>query len=584
MAFKVEFKKAILTILILIGLVFLIMIQMTQISLAAEEVKYRFDERLCDANWTSSAPGPGLSILPCPGETDDSRGFVRMVPEVTRLEDNSLAIRTFQTHPMWQTGGWIAGTFELSQSGISIQMGDRLVGQIGFLEGAGAGRVQFTIQYDQNPVEPGGVVTLFDTEKVYDESLVDIDIDLSPYAGQNGDIILKVDANGVSDQDWAVWKEIRIQQPNHSTSTFTRTLQPVLTLTATRTMTQIPTPTPPAFPTGTLTQTPTQTPTSTPTEVVTFPPPSIITAEPRPCACYESNKIGTHFSGNDGFGVGHFIRDKDLLIVTAVDERASGDNGLFTIMDPLGIPVSTFEARFTPNDVIAVGDVWGDDTEEEILVGIDEDHLVYVYNAWGDLLETKSIYYTRYDILVTGNVLNGPDFEGDEIIFASDERDVFVIYGRAGTVNTYGLFWDFEGNSVPGIKNSSHSDGLTTGNVLGDELDEILFVENQNGDHSILYIYNGQGILLAKTRIRFTHYDTLAAGDVMGNDYDEVLVGIDEDRAIYALDALKGILKMFHGRVTPVDIIATGKFEGHEKEAIFLAVDDDNMIYFYLQE
>lgn len=565
-----------------------------QITKASQEVKFRFDENLCDAEWSSSAPGQSVTVLPCPGNESDSRGFVRMVSEELRLENNEFAEHTFQTHPKWLVDGWITGIFSMSRSGVVFENGDRLIGHVGFLQGAVAGRVQFKILYDQNPIEPGGEVTLFDEEKTYNGELLEIDIDLNPYVGQSGDIILNVNAKGGSDQDWAIWKELRIQEPIPPTSTFTRTTRPSSTFTKTNTitptLTEMPTPTPLIIPsdTPTSTLTPTSTftpiPSSTPTEIITFPPPLIVTAEPRPCACYESNKIDSHFSGNDGFGVGYLIQDKDLLIVTAVDEKASGDNGLFSIMDPLGVVWSTFEARFTPNDVIAIGDVWGDDTEDEILVAIDEDHRVYVYNAWGEHLETKSIYYTRYDIITVGNVLDGSGFEGDEIIFASDERDVFVVYGRGGSINTFGLDWDFKGNSVPGIKNASHSDGLTTGNVFGDELDEILFVENKNGDQSILYMYNGQGILLVKTRVRFTHYDALACGDVLGNDYDEVLFGIDEDRAIYALNALTGILKMFHGRVTPVDIITTGRLDGHEKDVIFLAVDDDSMIYFYLQE
>ncbi len=550
---------------------------------AAEEIKYRFDEHLCDAYWAATFPGHSWEILPCPGESIDSRGFVQMISDDLKLEDNSFAERTFETHPIWQTDGLILGTFSISRMGITLQEGDQIMGDVGFLEGALAGRVKFTISYDQDPIEPGGEVTLFETEDTYDGQLKAVDIDLSPYAGQSGDILLKVSALGVPDQDWAVWKNLRVTRQTPATPTFTRTYTPSMTTTFTSrpsaTMTASVTPMRPT----TITPTTTMTSTPTPVDLPSPPPPVIVPDYKKPCACYESSVIETYFSGNDGFAVGNLIRGKGLMLLTVVDEKASGDNGLFTVMDPDGVVVNTFEARFTPNDVVAIGDVWGDDLEEEILVGIDEDKKVYIYNSSGQLLEIKNIPFTRFDILAVGNIREGFDSPGDEIILASDEKDEFTIYPRLGDSYSIGLDWNFDGSSVPGIKNDSHSDALTTGNVFGSALDEILFID-QNGDFSILYMYNDQGTLLAKTRVMFTKFDAFASGDVLGNDYDEVIIGIDEDRAIFILDALNGILKMHYGRVTPVDVIAAGEVTAGNKETIFLAVDDDSKIYIYKQE
>ena len=564
-----------------------------RITYALDVVKFKFDEHLCDAYWMAGAPGAGSVILPCPGAADDSGGFVLLVAPERKLEDDSQAERTFQTHPMWETDGWIVGSFSLFRSGVVLESGDRLVGKVGFLEGALAGEVVFKIYYDQNPIEPGGERLLFEAQDDYDERLVDIDLDLSEFSGQNGDIILQVHAFGSAAQDWAIWKNFRIISrridPTRTatvTNTSTPTLTPTITISPTITTTSTPMPTPPRMdtPTPTLTATWTLTPTMTMTPEEILPPPPVF---PPPfnkaCACYESRIIDTYFSGNDGFAVGNLIQNMGLLLLTVVDEKLPGDDGLFTILDTQGVVIRTFGARFTPNDVVAIGDVWGDESEDEILVGIDEDKLVYVYNSMGTLLETKPIPYTRYDILAVGNIREDDSSAGDEIIFASDEKDEFTIYTRSGDNQTFSLDWNFDGSSVPGIKSDAHSDALTTGNVFGSPLDEILFID-QNADQSILYIYNDHGALLAKTRVRFTKFDALASGDVLGDDYDEVLIAIDEDRAIYILDALDGILKMHHGRVTPVDIFAAGLVAEDRKETIFLAVDDDSKIYVYEQE
>lgn len=546
------------------------------------EIRFRFDEHLCDSTyWSSGAPGGSFAILPCPGGINDSAGFVRPVASTGKLEGGIWAERSFETHPMWQTDGWITGTFSLSRIGLVLIDTDHLVGKVGLLEGASAGRVKFTILYDQNPNEPGGERTLFEREDTYDGRLIDFDVDLSPFAGQSGDIILKVDALGTAGQDWAVWSQVRIQNSGVPPITIT-------TFTPTRTRTSTPTRTiTPSF-TPTLTRSVTPTITFTPT--VTFTPPPIIPTEPpviattkKPCACFENQVLDVHFSGNDGFAIGRLIRGLGPVLLTVSDDKAPGEKGLFTVMDTNGVTLRTFEARFTPNDVIVVGDVWGDDGEEEILVGIDEDNKVYVYNSVGVLLEIKAIPYTRYDILAAGNVMDDVNSVGDEIIFASDERDTFVIYPRSGPSVTTGFDWNFDGASVPGIKSEAHTDALTTGNFFGDEREEILFVDQQS-EKSLLYFYDGSGLLLARTRIRFTGYDTLASGNVLGNEYQEVIIGIDEDRAIYLMDPLTGILKMHHGRVTPVDVIAVADVTGEGKDDIFLAVDDDSKIYIYLQE
>jgi len=75
--------------------------------------------------------------------------------------------------------------------------------RVGFLQGAtGTDGVTFEVLWQGR--------TLAQLRKLYDRSLKEIKIDLSPYAGQQGEMVRRVKAGSSSGQDWAVWVEPRI--------------------------------------------------------------------------------------------------------------------------------------------------------------------------------------------------------------------------------------------------------------------------------------------------------------------------------------------------------------------------------------
>jgi hypothetical protein len=220
-----------------------------------------FFDNLCNADWYAGyagAPYPDWpKRLPCPGKPADENGFVQPLGTEYTLENGGNGARSFETHPTKQSDGFIRGTFSLSRLGVVIQNGDRLVSSVGFIEGAKEGYVRFSIVYDPDPIESGNEHTLFEISKRYNGQLSEVNLDLSAFAGQRGDIILRVDSLGTWSQDRAVWVNMRIERGPIATSvtpptpTYTKTttpspsftLPPTGTTTPTLTVTPLPTPT-----------------------------------------------------------------------------------------------------------------------------------------------------------------------------------------------------------------------------------------------------------------------------------------------------------------------------------------------------
>lgn len=159
---------------------------------------YNFVEHMCDATWTSEA-----GTLPCPGSHTDNRGFVRAVGGM-ELEDHSTPPKALQTHPQWINNGWIQGKYHLPWP---IQQGDRFVAKVGFLKDAPLGRVRFMLVCSTNGT--GG--TAWETTKPYNNSLVDVSVQLPPDCVGVSYLTLRVLADGPSSQDWAVWVNPRLR-------------------------------------------------------------------------------------------------------------------------------------------------------------------------------------------------------------------------------------------------------------------------------------------------------------------------------------------------------------------------------------
>jgi hypothetical protein len=590
-----------------------------------------FFDHCCDGQWQAGVVGQWPASLPCPGSEADKSGFVRPLGPSFQLEDDSTAVRSFETHPTLEQGqpdSYISGSFSLAKLEVILQQGDRFKAKVGFLHGAELGRVRFTVKYDSDPVEPGDEVELIRINDNYDGQLRDINVDLSAFAGQRGGVILRVDSLGSWSQDRAVWVDPRIERgtapPPSPTFTPSPSPTPIPTHTPTPTHTPIPTPTPTPTRTPTPIPTPTRTPTSTPTPTrtptisptptpkptatgkPTPQPPSPLPPAPttlptstptptppprKPCACSEAERCDARLTALDGFAVGNLTSGKAQTVI-AVDDDAGGDDGrfyLYYLYEHYGwSEYKHFDARFTKWDRVAIGDVMGGDGIDEIVVAVDDDQKVYIYNDAGELLQELGAVYSDYDSLAIGNVLGGDE---EEIVIAVDQdQDQVYIYNTVGTASSGfqpGMVggvviqgFDFNGSPYLDAEHG-HNDGLVVGNVLGDEYDEIILLD-QHGDDSLLYIYDGSGTLLMVTRVSYTTYDALAVGDVVGDEREEILIAVDQDTAIYIYDAIFGLCKViFAPRVTRADALATGDILGGPKEEILLAVDDDDRVFVF---
>jgi hypothetical protein len=177
-------------------------------------VLYDFVEMAPKATWTGITPDyPYAYALSFPGGTGDSSGFAVWQYNAT-LEDGSQPDhRILETHPTWTDGGQIQGAYDLRYPlDISIQAGDRFVGRVGFLYGAGAGDVTFRLRfYDGDPDSP--TLTLAWLDDTYDGVVRDWVVPLDEIVGSSGTFYLVVEAGETSAQDWAVWVEARIERP-----------------------------------------------------------------------------------------------------------------------------------------------------------------------------------------------------------------------------------------------------------------------------------------------------------------------------------------------------------------------------------
>jgi hypothetical protein len=239
-----------------------------------------FLDHLCSATWY----GGGLQTkdveLPCPGNDTDDKGFVKPLGPNFTLETDQRAERTFETHPMWVNDGYIFGVFGLRSLGIELRGGDRFLADVGFLKGAAAGEVRFSVWYTASSDGSGTKTKLAEVDDRHDGALKSINVSLSSYVGGNGAIVLRVDSRGSSAQDWAVWVNPRIERPQVLEPTFT----PYLTATISTT------PTASAVPTGTPMPSPTPTPIDhTPPKIIAGPSVSQLT-ETSATICWQTDE------------------------------------------------------------------------------------------------------------------------------------------------------------------------------------------------------------------------------------------------------------------------------------------------------
>jgi PKD repeat protein len=163
-------------------------------------IVYDFIEEAHDqGQWLT---GPPDEIFHFGGRSeDDNRGSAMWENDLS-LNDMTVPPRVLQVIP--PENGYISGTYR--HMNYIVQSGDRLIGRAGFVNGSEAGNAIFSLFLIQGNANRH----LWGRSLSYGDSTVAFDIPLGDYAGWQPAICLKVDSNGPSVQDKAVWQDVRI--------------------------------------------------------------------------------------------------------------------------------------------------------------------------------------------------------------------------------------------------------------------------------------------------------------------------------------------------------------------------------------
>lgn len=152
-----------------------------------------FIARMCEAKWSNASES-----LPCPGNNNDARGFVRRIDKPT-LESGYIDDEpVLQMHPQMVTDGLIRGTYP----SFAVEKGHYFVATIGCGYEEPSCDVTFRLDYQ---IGNGSIQTLKTWQEKYDKQFALVEVDLSSLAGTDVKFILTVLANGSSHQDRAQW-------------------------------------------------------------------------------------------------------------------------------------------------------------------------------------------------------------------------------------------------------------------------------------------------------------------------------------------------------------------------------------------
>ena len=164
------------------------------------DVSYDFLVNMCKAEWRNSHN----TLLPCPGSSTDNPGFVTLL-ENPRLETRTENEPALWVHPDERTGGKIIGTFP----SYKVENGDHFMAWIGCLADTKGCNVTFELKV-RTPNDK--VVVLGTWNETFDESITEVDVDLSEYAGQTVKLVLSVTVdNGKPEQANVFWFVPRVE-------------------------------------------------------------------------------------------------------------------------------------------------------------------------------------------------------------------------------------------------------------------------------------------------------------------------------------------------------------------------------------
>ena len=171
----------------------------TSVQAADTVTYYDFIEHAREAIWYSGA----REFLTFPGREDDPRGFALYRSNI-ELEDNRTYGFVLETHPSWESYGFIQGMYPE----ITVGEETELAIKVGFIKGASAtDGARFMVFFRDG----SGDHLMAQVEAAYDGRLNYLVIPLHAYYGRTGRFILFVNALSSSTQDWAVWARAEIR-------------------------------------------------------------------------------------------------------------------------------------------------------------------------------------------------------------------------------------------------------------------------------------------------------------------------------------------------------------------------------------
>lgn len=492
--------------------------------------------------------------LPFPGSKDDNRGFALILPKAV-LEDGRSYTNVLETHPRWQPNGTIEGRYSLT-----VPKDAEFQAKVGFLQGATAtDGVTFEVLWRGR--------TLLLQHKAYDQSLKEIKIDLSSYAGQSGEMVLRVKAGDSAGQDWAVWVEPRIAR-----KTIVGTGQPVFVRIVLDSL-----------------------------------------------YCVKESKYD---HGTDS--------DEPYLLVTAFASHRSpqawstgdpevfsdvdsGENRRFTYANAQRV---VFEGEVPPGAVVGFNAVVMEADEGSMeqrrrlarniteqllrgpLTGLPEFQVDPITRAITDFMMGNIV--SLIDTIMHALGGGADDFVATNTFTASYDQLKRWAQGE----RCRAMFMDLDGKdeghyilrwhlefvreaSRSFVAKFTHWDGFAVGNVLGSAEPEIVIVvdEDASGDDGKFYIYDRQGHLLRTWNGFYTHYDRIVIGDVLGDALEEIIVASDDGGGqIRIYDGSGNKLRHFAAPFTKYDGLAVGNVMGDAKAEIVIARDDDRQVFIYNAE
>lgn len=301
-----------------------------------------------------------------------------------------------------------------------------------------------------------------------------------------------------------------------------------------------------------------------------------------------SNSFEARFTHWDELVVADIMGGPEAEIITYCDEDAAGNRGLARVYNHAGQLIDTFATLFTPYDRVAIGNVRGG-ADPEIVVAFDQHGGgIQIFSPTAVTISEPQFGFdapfTKYDGIAVGNVLG--DDTSEILIARDDDRKVYIYDGQGALVSQFSLHWNFNGTRY--TNEETRHDAFLVDDVIGDDYADIVMIDNKNGWHSRVYVYNSAGDLvrISTFTVFFTRYDAAILADITGDDKKELIIASDGGDgpwgywiSVYDIATGQRIFTRSWPLFTKYDGLAAGDVFGNGKQQIVLSTDQDDRIY-----